>query len=201
MVQASQPHRRKLMQVTSSTSRNESTTRLVADPSKFLQKFAKRMHAKASGLKRRLMLRSALMFVSLSDGDLPSLWTVLSSHLADLSSPLYKGLLTSFIDPHAMILIVDPSGTTQPASPPNPTDPFVYVASADDAAAAGTAENGKAAVSTSIVILLAVIGGVALILVVIGVSEQGRDMSFAAVVEAPQPSLSFCSHLYAALWF
>jgi hypothetical protein len=125
---------------------------------------------------------SAALPLADPNADLASLWSVLTAHLSDLSSPLHRGLLSSFLDASVAMEVADLSGLDSPASPRFPfEDPFalppVNVIGSD------VPTDGGIGISTTVLIVIGVLGGAALILVVAVVSVRvvmaKRGMSLA----------------------
>lgn len=91
------------------------------------------------------------------NADLLSIYSILALHLSDLSSPLYRGLITSFLDPSVPMHVSDPTGRTDPADPALASDPFV-------AQMVIVPETVPEPISTPLVIVLAAAGGAAVVL-------------------------------------
>jgi hypothetical protein len=101
------------------------------------------------------------------NANLPMLWSVLSAHFTDLSSPLYNGLISCFIDTTYPMRVSDPSGRTHPVNPSTPADPFSLTPPSDSRADGSTAVMGN-----TIIIVVCVIGGLAMLLCVVAVAVR-----------------------------
>lgn len=100
--------------------------------------------------------------------DLASLYSILSLHLSDLSSPLYRGLVSSCISPLVPVRVQDPSGVDRP-SPTDPAparDPFALHVSR------ATVYEHPRPMNNTLAIILGVVGGVALLTIIAAVSTH-----------------------------
>lgn len=102
-------------------------------------------------------LSNSTVLAANPNADLLSIYSILALHLSDLSSPLYRGLITSFLDPSVAMHVSDPTGRTDPADPALAADPFVL-------SMVIVPTPTPEPISTPLVIVLAAAGGAAVVL-------------------------------------
>jgi hypothetical protein len=102
-----------------------------------------------------------------ADADLLTLYTLLAAQFSDLSAPVYRGVLSSHIDPLHPIRVRDPTGRESPANPLLARDMFEVE---PEAVVVEQSGGSGPPVNNTMVIVLAVVGAALLIVIATVVS-------------------------------
>jgi len=139
---------------------------LLEDKSVGMHVNSAKSHFRTLGIRTREQIIS-VNTVSSANNDNVSLlgvYNLIAAMFSNTDSPVYHGVVTSFLDRGYIVKVHDPTGIDTPSSPAQPSDPYGTIYSNNNGIPIVAAESSSPRLSTGAIIGIAVGGGVAVLI-------------------------------------